>query len=188
MIAPGEALLLEWSPTKWRSYLLMSWMITTYTAGSMWVCGAGLMLHQIMGESTMWWRALLLLNTAPTLIIMSCMYKSLPESVHFLMVNGRRGEAHELMRDLEITNGTVLGSDAHITTREYNQSPQLAQARQATTFQEISPDLLGSTLYILTTFVLSSFLYFGISYAYPLVLESLSYKASSDDIFQVCAE
>ena len=65
-----------------------------------------------------------------------------------LMVNWRSGEAHEMMRDLERTNCTKLGSDAHITTREYDYGPQHCDAQsQATTFQgTISPELWGSTL------------------------------------------
>jgi hypothetical protein len=167
----------------------MSLIITAYAAGSIWVCGAGLMLHQIMGESPMWWRALLVVCTAPSLVIVSIMYMALPESVHFLMVNGRRGEAHELMRDLEKTNCTKLGSDAHITTREYDHGPQHCDAQsQSTTFQEmISPELWGSTLYILTTFGLSNFLYFGIAYIYPLVLQDLYEESLDDGIFQVCS-
>jgi hypothetical protein len=105
-----------------------------------------------------------------------------------LMVNGRSGEAHELMRDLERTNCTKLGSDAHIMTREYDYGPQHCDAQsQATTFQgTISPELWGSTLYILTTFGLSDFLYFGIAYIYPLVLQDL-YEDSLDGIFQICS-
>jgi len=96
MVPVADSLLLEWSPTQWRSKLVMTMIGTAFAVGSIIACGAGMLLHETMGggEGSTWWRVLLFVCTVPGLISLPCMWFALPASVHFLMTNGRHEEAH----------------------------------------------------------------------------------------------
>ena len=110
MVPVADSLLLEWSPTQWRSKLVMTMIGTAFAVGSIIACGAGMILHETMGggEGSTWWRVLLFVCTVPGLISLPCMWFALPESVHFLMTNGRHEEAHQYLQDLQRVNQTEL--------------------------------------------------------------------------------
>ena len=67
---------------------------TAFAVGSILACGAGMLLREGMGagEGSIWWRVLLVVCTLPGLVSVPWMFHALPESVHFLMANGRHDE------------------------------------------------------------------------------------------------
>ena len=185
MVPVADSLLLEWSPTQWRSKLVMTMIGTAFAVGSIVACGAGLILHETMGggEGSIWWRVLLVVCTLPGLVALPWMYFSLPESVHFLMANGRHEEARELLKDLERVNGTPLAMDGQITTREYAQGLTEGHSLDWKQFAEMySPEVRGTTLYLVVTFVACGFVYYGFSFIYPHVLEKL-YGVTTEEAF-----
>ena len=113
----ADSLLLEWSPTEWRSILTMTMVGIAFAIGSMLACATGLVLHQLMGEGTIWWRVLMATCALPSLISLPWMYIALPESPHYLMLNGRYEEAHTLLHDLVESNGTRSGLDTQVDIR-----------------------------------------------------------------------
>ena len=118
MVPVADSLLLEWSPTQWRSKLVMSMMGIAFAVGSILAAtisqkspcivslhckysraltfenlcqaGSGILLHETLGggEGSVWWRVLLMVCTVPGLISLPWMFFALPESGHFLMTNG----------------------------------------------------------------------------------------------------
>ena len=122
LVPIAGSLLLEWSPTRWRSAMVMTMAGTAFAIGTLLESGAGLLLHEHLGEGRVWWRALLVVCSLPALLSLPVMLCTLPESVHFLMVHGRHAEAHALLLELQRVNGTELRSGGQITTRAYTES------------------------------------------------------------------
>ena len=119
LVPVAGSLLLEWSPTRWRSTMVMTTTGTAFAIGTLFECGAGLLLHEYLGEGREWWRALFVVCTLPTLVSLPVMLYTLPESMHFLMVHDRQDEAHHLLIHLQRVNGT--GSGGQIVTPGYTQ-------------------------------------------------------------------
>jgi putative MFS transporter len=90
MVPVADSLLLEWSPTQWRSKLVMSMIGVAFAMGSILAAGSGILLYETLGggEGSVWWRVLLMVCTVPGLISLPWMFFALPESGHFLMTNG----------------------------------------------------------------------------------------------------
>jgi MFS family permease len=107
LVPVAGSLLLEWSPTRWRSTMVMTTTGTAFAIGTLFECGAGLLLHEYMGEGREWWRALFVVCTLPAVVSLPVMLCTLPESMHFLMVHGRQDEAHALLMHLQRVNGTT---------------------------------------------------------------------------------
>jgi MFS family permease len=147
---------------------------TAFAVGSIIACAAGLVLHETMGggEGSIWWRVLLVVCMVPGLIALPWMFFSLPESVHWLMVNNRHEEAHALLRELAATNQTPIVMDGQITTRPYKQALNEEHSLDWRRFTEMwSVEVRGTSFYLIATFSACGFMYYGFSFIYPHILE-----------------
>ena len=185
MVPVADSLLLEWAPTQWRSKLVMTMIGTAFAVGSIIAAGSGILLHETIGggEGSVWWRVLLVVCTVPGLISLPWMFYALPESVHFLMTNGRHAEAFAYLQDLERVNGVKLPANGEITAREYESGLSEGHSLDWRTFGEMfQPGVRGTTLYLIVTFSACGFVYYGFSFIYPHTLEQ-EYGAKPDEAF-----
>ena len=186
MVPVADSLLLEWSPTKWRSMVVMSMMGIAFAVGSILAAGSGILLHETLGggEGSVWWRVLLMVCTVPGLISLPWMFFALPESAYFLMTNGRYAEANALLMDLERINGVELAADGKIAVRDFvSEHAAESHALDWRAFGEMfRPEVRGTTLYLIVTFSACGFVYYGFSFIYPHTLEQL-YGIAPDEAF-----
>jgi MFS family permease len=104
--AQGSAisLMAELSPTMHRGKLSMLVSGVGQAAGMGGVALLGIVCRNSdIGQS--WWRTMLLLCTAPTVVGIFFLQNFVPESPHYCMVNGRQQEAEDLIRRLAKENG-----------------------------------------------------------------------------------
>jgi len=187
MVPVADSLLLEWSPTQWRSKLVMSMIGVAFAVGSILAAGSGILLYETLGGSTtrfiVWWRMLLIVCTVPGLTSLPWMFFALPESVHFLMTNGRHAEAIALLKDLERINGVELAAYAAISEREFVPGHAEGNALDRRAWGDMfRPGVRGTTLYLVITFSACGFVYYGFSFIYPHTLEQL-YRVAPDEAF-----
>jgi putative MFS transporter len=185
MVPVADSLLLEWSPTQWRSKLVMSMIGVAFAMGSILAAGSGILLYETLGggEGSVWWRVLLLVCTVPGLTSLPWMFFALPESVHFLMCNGRHAEAVALLKDLERINGVELAANAVISEREFVPGHAEGHVLDWRAWGDMfRPGVRGSTLYLVVTFSACGFVYYGFSFIYPHTLEQL-YGVAPDEAF-----
>jgi putative MFS transporter len=165
----------------------MSMIGVAFAVGSILAAGSGILLYETLGGSTtrfiVWWRMLLIVCTVPGLTSLPWMFFALPESVHFLMTNGRHAEAIALLKDLERINGVELAAYAAISEREFVPGHAEGHALDRRAWGDMfRPGVRCTTLYLVITFSACGFVYYGFSFIYPHTLEQL-YRVAPDEAF-----
>ena len=180
MIPVADSHLLEWSPGPWRARLAMSLVGVAFSVGTLIACGVGILVHESMGHETSWWRLMLLICIVPGFMSLPLMAFLLPESVHWLAVNGKQDECKELLKELAEVNGTELLANGAVSVDRFNPIDQVdkgaedSQGSMNWRFMEIfGPELLGTTLYLVIAFTACGYIYYGHIFIYPRLLETL---------------
>ncbi|KAJ1483092.1 major facilitator superfamily domain-containing protein [Baffinella frigidus] len=114
MIPVTDAYVLEWSPTEWRSKLVVGLIGVAFALGTIFAAGIGILVHEGFGDGDIWWRVFLLICVLPGLIGVPLIYFMLPESVHYLLVKGDRAEIKRLLKEMSEANGTALLADGEV--------------------------------------------------------------------------
>jgi MFS family permease len=156
----------ELVPTKQRANFQLFLAGLAWAAGEVAVCLAAIVLHRYFNFPG-WWRLLLFLCTVPGIIGLVIAYFYLPESPHYLSIQGRHSEVEALIMRIAETNGraNVLLHGGRI--RRIAEEPDADWSW----FQLFSKDLLFLTLAVSILWSICSFAYYGMTFAYPLVLE-----------------
>ena len=196
MIPVADSHLLEWSPSAWRAKLAMSLVGAAFAVGTLIACGVGIIMHDAMGDDSSWWRFMLLICIIPGFMSLPLMFFLLPESMHWLLVRGKKEEVRELLKELNELNGTEMLADGDVRmTRSADPEDQVGPEDGLLNwrFLEIfGPELLGTTVYLVMTFTACGFIYYGHIFIYPRLLEMLynaeMKEAYSAVIFNSCLE
>ena len=120
MIPVADAHVLELSPREWRAKLAMSLVGAAFAVGTLIACAVGIGVHESMGHETSWWRLMLIICIIPGFMSLPLMEFLLPESMHWLAVNGRQDECKELLKDLAEVNGTELLAGGAVSVDKFN--------------------------------------------------------------------
>ena len=101
----------------------------------------------------------------------------LPESMHWLAVNGRQDECKELLKDLAEVNGTELLAGGAVSVDKFNpvdKGEEDSQLPMNWRFLQIfGSELLGTTAYLVIAFTACGYIYYGHIFIYPRLLEVL---------------
>jgi MFS transporter, putative metabolite:H+ symporter len=154
MVPVADSLLLEWSPTQWRSKLVMSMIGFAFAMGSILAAGSGILLYETLGggEGSVWWRVLLIVCTVPGLTSLPWMFFALA--------------AYAVISEREFVPGHAEGHA--LDWRAWGGM--------------FRPGVRGNTLYLVVTFSACGFVYYGFSFIYPHTLEQL-YGVAPDEAF-----
>lgn len=124
------------------------------------------------------WRMLIVLGAIPSAVFLFLAIFMLSESPSFLLVNGRRGEAEEILGYLRDSNGAV-NVNIDLAEREGRSGPR----RPSLTIREKFGVVMGKHLFFTTLVVCASvftlnFLFYGGLYAFPQILPNLDLEVS----------
>ncbi|EKX52484.1 hypothetical protein GUITHDRAFT_101655 [Guillardia theta CCMP2712] len=172
MIPVADALLLEWSPTRWRARFAMTLIGVAFAFGTFFACVVGIVVHESMPGDQLWWRYMLFICIVPGLISLPLMFLFIPESPHYLFVHDRKEEIKALLTTLNEVNGTEMQAGGEVC---HSHDPAISEDNDNTwRFLEMfGSDLLGSTLYLTIAFTSCGFIYYGHIFIYPVMLEQL---------------
>ena len=177
MIPVADAHVLEWSPREWRAKLAMSLVGAAFAVGTLIACAVGIGVHESMGHENSWWRLMLIICIIPGFMSLPLMAFLLPESMHWLAVNGRQDECKELLKDLAEVNGTELLAGGAVSVDKFNpvdKGEEDSQLPMNWRFLEIfGSELLGTTAYLVIAFTACGYIYYGHIFIYPRLLEVL---------------
>ena len=156
----------ELVPTKQRATFQLCLSGLAWAAGEVAVCLAAILLHRFF-DFPGWWRVLLFLCTVPGIIGLVMAYMFLPESPHYLSIQGRHTEVEALVQRIAATNGRADALLHGGRVRRIADEPDASWSW----FQLFSKDLALLTLAVSLLWSVCSFAYYGMTFAYPLVLE-----------------
>lgn len=174
MVPISYSLMLEWTPTLYRGSVIMTLAGIAFHSGAG-LCGAtGSILISTVGGD-LWWRVLLVACTLPVLIALPFQFIYLPESLHWLVVNGKLQDAKNLLRDASATNGQDMLHNGGITTRLYTVGPGTAASFTVRGFvwDLSTPELRLTTCFLIVAFTACGFIYNGFVFIYPQILLQL---------------
>ena len=185
MVPAAESLLLEWSPTQWRSRLVMMLAGIAFHVGAICASSWGILLHKSIGggPGSIWWRVLLVICTLPATISVPINYFHLPESLHWLIVQDKRRNVQDLLRNAHSINGKEMLQEGQVTTRLYStQENEAAPFNMQRVGAIFGPDLRYTTMYLIVAYSTCGFVYNGFVFIYPSILQQL-YETSAEDSF-----
>jgi len=177
MIPVADSHLLEWAPGAWRAKLAMTLVGAAFAVGTLIACAVGIVMHEAMGDDTGWWRFMLLICIIPGFMSLPLMFFLLPESMHWLLVRGRKAEVREYLKELNELNGTELIGDGAVRISMSSDPEEESEKEEGGLnwrFLEIfGSELLGTTVYLMIAFTACGFIYYGHIFIYPRLLEML---------------
>jgi MFS family permease len=127
-----------------------------WSAGSMFVVGVAWLTMATMG-----WRFLALTTAVPVLLTSMLAYVYLPESPHWLVQQGRREEAMQVIRQAALVNGVVIPSHFKLSDRGIGASQC---AGSAATYRDLlrAPETRATILPLWTIWGIFGFTYYSI--------------------------
>lgn len=169
MIPVADSLMIEWSPTEWRGKLAMMLTGVAFALGALFACLVGIVMHDLWGGEGAWWRYMVLVCVIPGVISFPLMWLYLPESPHWLIVQGRAAEAEESIAEMTRENGKepLRGGKIGVPERKAAEIP-FWQSFDAL----FKPNLIWTTVFITISYTVCGFIYYGHIFIYPILLET----------------
>uniref|UniRef100_A0A7S0YXR6 Major facilitator superfamily (MFS) profile domain-containing protein n=1 Tax=Hemiselmis tepida TaxID=464990 RepID=A0A7S0YXR6_9CRYP len=168
MIPVADSLMIEWSPTEWRGRLAMLLTGVAFALGSMFACLVGIVMHDLFAGEGAWWRYMVLVCVLPGIVSLPLMYLYLPESPHWLMVQGRREEAEEEIALFAKANGVEPLQGGKVAPLDHGPHEVASLEHLSGLF---SGRLIKSTVFITVAYTVCGFVYYGHIFIYPILLE-----------------
>lgn len=169
MIPVADSLMIEWSPTEWRGKLAMTLTGVAFALGALFACIVGIVMHDLWGGEGAWWRYMVLVCVIPGVVSFPLMWLYLPESPHWLVVQGRVAEAEESISEMVVENGKEPLNGGKIGLPEH-------KAEEIPFFQSFDalfkPNLIWTTVFITISYTVCGFVYYGHIFIYPILLET----------------
>ena len=188
MVPVADALMLEWSPTKMRSFLVMLLAGVTFHVGAVCAGASGMALRQVFGgqKGSVWWRILIAMSALPALLALPLHYFYLPESLHWLVYNDRHQSAREQLRAATAVNGKeMLDVEGFLSARLFScagddslngreEAGLLGPARiRELPRQLFGRDMRSTTVFLIFSFWTCGFVYNGFTFIFPFVCQTL---------------
>ena len=170
----------ELLPTESRSWYQLFLTGIAWAMGEIIVCIAAIVMHRYF-EFEEWWRAVLLFCALPGLVGVLMAYTSLPESPQYLSVQGRHDEVEALVRRIAEQCGR---SDALLQGGRVHRVTDAPDAEWSW-LELFSKQLILITAAVTAIWSIGSFSYYGLTFAYPLVLEQRYHMVFEDQYWAV---
>ena len=167
LIPVATALTLEYAPAERRNFTYLA-MMASYNVGGLLAAGLAILLIPAFG-----WRVMFLVALVPFAIVVPLALRYMPESISFLLAEGRRGEAEALSR----RHGVPLDEVERAVRREEEVAVHEGKLHALKT--------IVSRLYVLRTvaFWVASFmglmLIYGLNTWLPAVMTEAGYSVGS---------
>jgi putative MFS transporter len=184
----ATAILIELTPSRDRG----SWGLVlsgiAFAAGEMFVCLAGIAIHNV-DTSKDWWRSLLLSCVIPDIFAFPLAWRFVPESPNWLILRGRHVEVEEIIQDVAITNSgntNCLLQGGRV--RKVKDEP-VSDEKWASLADEIGelfhPKLRQITIFLILLWSTCCFTYYGHVFVYPIALEQRYHMELENQFFAV---
>ncbi|EKX52288.1 hypothetical protein GUITHDRAFT_102191 [Guillardia theta CCMP2712] len=181
MVPVSDSHLLEWSPKEWRARLAMSLTGLAFAVGAAFACVVGITMHDSFDDHS-WWRYMLAVCVLPGLVSLPLILLFLPESPHWLLVQGKDEEVQRLMVQLCEWNGVHPLAEGRVSLPEEAPPPSPTPSTKGHWGLMLSVDdfsigeifgrrLLSTSLFCTVAWIVCGFIYYGHIFIYPIILE-----------------
>jgi len=176
-------ILVELTPSKSRGLYGMALSGFAFSAGEMFVCLAGIVIHTL-DTSPDWWRTLLLACVLPDVIAVPLAWMYMPESPHFLLTQGREDELDILLEEVAVVNTgsrKVLLQDGRVRHVYHEEAPRDSWL----VLDLFSNKLRSITVFMMIIWFVCCFTYYGHVFIYPIALEQRYHMQLENAFFAV---